>query len=63
MRYSLKCPLCNKALTIEADNNDAALERFLEEGKNHMKEDHPQVPAIPEEQLKAMIRFGMKKDE
>jgi len=63
MKYSLKCPLCSQSLTIEADNDEAALERFMEEGQNHMKEHHPQVPAMPEEQMKAMIRFGMKKEE
>jgi hypothetical protein len=63
MKYSMKCPLCNQSLTIDAENDDAAVDAFFEEGKNHMKEHHPNVPSMPEQQMQAMIRFGMKREE
>lgn len=50
-------------MTIEAENDDAAVDAFFEEGKNHMKEHHPNVPSMPEQQMQAMIRFGMKREE
>ena len=63
MKYSMKCPLCNQSMTIEAESDDAAIAAFMEEGKNHMKEQHPDAPSLPDEQMQAMIRFGMKKEE
>jgi len=63
MKYFLKCPLCSQSLTIDADTDDDAVERFMAEGKAHTEEHHPNMPAMPEEQVKAMIRFGMKKQE
>jgi len=50
-------------MTIDAENDDAAVTAFIEEGKSHMKEQHPNAPALPDEQMQAMIRFGMKKEE
>ena len=63
MKYSIKCPLCNQSTTIDAENDDAAVDAFFEESKNHMKEHHPNVPSMPEQQMQAMIRYGMKKEE
>ncbi|MBC8357978.1 MAG: hypothetical protein ISS41_00950 [Candidatus Aminicenantes bacterium] len=63
MKYSLKCPLCNQSLTIDAETENDAVEKFLSEGKVHTKKHHPNIPAMPEEQMKTMIRFGMKKQE
>lgn len=63
MQYSFKCPLCNQSLTIDAETDDEAVEKFLAEGKVHVAEHHPGAASLPEEQLKAMIRFGMKKQE
>lgn len=63
MKYSLKCPLCSQSTTIDADNDDAAVATFLKDGKKHMKEQHPMVPSMPDEQLQSMIRYGMKKEE
>lgn len=50
-------------MTIDAESDDAAVTAFMEEGKNHMKEQHPDAPSLPEEQMQAMIRFGMKKED
>ena len=63
MKYSMKCPLCNQSLTVEAENDDVAVSTFMEEGKKHMQEHHPNAPVLPDEQMQAMIRFGMKKEE
>jgi hypothetical protein len=63
VKYSLKCPLCSQSTTIDADNDDAAVAAFLEESKKHMKEQHPMVPSMPDEQLQNLIRYGMKKEE
>ncbi len=62
MNYSLKCPLCSQSITIDAESDDAAVERLLTEGKDHMKKHHPQLPAMADDQMKAMIRLGMKKE-
>jgi hypothetical protein len=50
-------------MTIDAESDDAAVTAFMEEGKNHMNEQHPNAPSLPDEQMQAMIRFGMKKEE
>ena len=63
MKYSIKCPLRNQSMSIDAESDDAAVTAFMEEGKSHMKEQHPNAPALPDEQMQAMIRFGMKKEE
>lgn len=63
MQYSFKCPLCSQSLTINAETDDEAVEKFMEEGKVHVKEHHPGMASFPEDQMKAMIRFGMKKKE
>lgn len=61
MSYSFKCPACDHTLTTEAANDDEALEKFMAAGDEHMKAVHADAPAMPEDQMREMIRTGMKK--
>jgi len=63
MQYSVKCPLCSQNLMIDAESDEAALEVILKEAKAHMETHHPFVGAMPDDQMKAMIRIGMKREK
>lgn len=63
MQYSVKCPLCSQSLTVDAESDEAAVEITLKEAKAHMETHHPFIGAMPEDQMKAMIRIGMKKEK
>lgn len=63
MPYSMKCPLCSQSLTIDAETDEDALEKIMKEAKTHVAENHPNFVSLPEEQIKAMVRAGMKKHE
>lgn len=63
MRYSIKCPLCSQSLTVDAESDEAALETILKEAKSHMEMHHPFIGALPEDQMKAMVRIGMKREK
>ena len=62
MRYLFKCPgACNYALMINAQNDDEAVDRIIETGEVHRKETHPDIPSMTREQLRNIVRSGMKK--
>ena len=63
MQYELSCPLCTQSLTIDAETDDEAMEKFMKEAKAHVVEQHPNFASAPEEMLKGMIQAGMKKKE
>lgn len=61
MNYSFKCPACDHILTVEAASDNEALEKFMAAGDEHMKAVHADAPAMPENQMKEMVRTGMVK--
>ncbi|MDP3998598.1 MAG: hypothetical protein Q8P89_03200 [bacterium] len=63
MSYSFKCPACNHVLKVEAATDEAAVEKFMAAGDEHMKAVHADMPAMPEDQMKEMVRTGMMKAE
>ena len=63
MKYSFKCPVCGHVVTVEAQSDDEAVEKINEEGKVHGAQVHPEMPAVPDDQMKQMVREGMYKEE
>lgn len=61
MQYSLACPACEHTLTVDAQNDEGAIEKFMEEGKIHLIQAHPEMAATPEEGLRNMVRTNMRK--
>lgn len=61
MTYAFQCQ-CGKTLTVEAENDDAALDQLMTVGADHMAEVHPDAPAMSDEEMKNMLRSGMKKE-
>jgi hypothetical protein len=62
MNYSFKCPApCNQELKVYAQNDDEAMGKLMAAGKVHIKEVHPNMPPMPEQQMKDMLKKGMKK--
>jgi predicted small metal-binding protein len=62
MKYSFTCPApCNYEIKVDAKNDDEAVGKIMEEGKLHAKKAHPDMPSMTEEQMKSMLRSGMKK--
>ena len=62
MKYSFKCPApCNKELNVDALTDDEAINKLMAAGKGHAKEAHPNMPPMSEQQMKDMLKAGMKK--
>jgi predicted small metal-binding protein len=62
MKYSFTCPApCNQELKVDAQNDDEAMGKLMAAGKVHVKEAHPNMPPMPEQQMKDMLKKGMKK--
>ena len=59
MTYSFQCQ-CEKTLTVDAANDDEALEKLMDVGPAHMAEAHPDAPPMSDEEMKNMLRSGMK---
>lgn len=60
MTYSFQCQ-CGKMLTVEAESDDAALDQLMSVGADHMAEVHADAPPMSDEEMKNMLRSGMKK--
>lgn len=63
MMYSFTCPApgCGHITTVEANTDDDAVDKFMTAGGEHAKTAHPAMPMMPEEQMRQMVRTGMKK--
>jgi hypothetical protein len=62
MNYSMTCPSpCNQVMKVDAKNDDEAISKLMVAGKAHMKESHPKMPPMSDEQMKSMLKAGMKK--
>ena len=62
-KYTFKCPGCSAPIVVKAENDDEAVDKLMVEGGNHKKEDHPNDPEVPEEDMKKMVREQMTKEE
>jgi predicted small metal-binding protein len=61
MKYSFKCPPpCNYEIKVDADSDAEAVGKIMQAGVVHKKEAHPDMK-VSEEQMKSMVRSGMKK--
>lgn len=51
MQYSFTCPLegCKTVMLVEAENDDEAVDRLMEEAKEHLVVAHPDVKKTEEE--------------
>ena len=62
MKYSFKCPApCNYEIKVDAQNDDEAIGKMMAAGKVHVKDAHADKPPMPEQQMKDMLKKGMKK--
>jgi hypothetical protein len=62
MKYSFKCPApCNHEIKVDAQNDEEAMNKLMAAGKVHAKEKHSDMPAMSEQQMKDMLKTGMKK--
>jgi hypothetical protein len=51
MQYSFTCPLegCKEVLTVDAKNNDEAVDMLSQRAKEHLMQKHPDVKKTDEE--------------
>jgi predicted small metal-binding protein len=62
MKYSFKCPApCNHEIKVDAPNDDEAMNKIMAAGKVHAKEAHPDMSPMSEQEMKDMLKAGMKK--
>lgn len=63
MNYSFKCPACEHTITVEAENDDEAVQKINTEGVVHAQQVHPEMPPMSEEQMTQMVRENMTREE
>jgi predicted small metal-binding protein len=62
MKYSFQCPApCNYEIKVDAQTDDEAMNKIMAAGQVHAKEAHPDMPSMSEQQMKDMLKAGMKK--
>jgi predicted small metal-binding protein len=62
MKYAFKCPSpCNHEIKVDAQNDAEAMNKLMAAGKVHAKGAHPNMPPMSEQQIKDMLKAGMKK--
>ena len=62
MKYSFTCPApCNHEMKVDAQNDDEAMNKLIAAGKVHVKEKHPDMPPMSEQEMKDKLKAGMKK--
>ncbi len=62
MKYSFTCPApCNYEVKVDAGNDGEAVGKIIKAGEAHRKQAHPDMPPMTEEQLRTIVRSGMKK--
>ena len=61
MDYSMTCPAtCNQVVKVNAKNDEEAISKLIRAGKAHMKESHPKMPPMSDEQMTKMLKVGMQ---
>ncbi len=68
MKYTYACPADGFVTTVEAENDDDAVQKFMVAGKAHMADPaylqgHQAAPPVADEEMAQMVRAGMKKVE
>ena len=62
MKYSFTCPApCNYEVKVDARDDDEAISKLMAAGKVHAKTPIPNMPPMSEQQMKDMLKSGMKK--
>jgi predicted small metal-binding protein len=62
MKYAFSCPSpCNYTINVEAQSDEEAIGKIVAAGKVHAKEAHPDMPPMTEQEMKQMVRTGMRK--
>jgi hypothetical protein len=62
MKYTFTCPANDGFVSVvEAANDDEAVAKLIEAGKEHAATVHADMQGMPAEQVKAMIMAGWKK--
>lgn len=64
-KYTFTCEQCSPAVnfTVEAENEDEAVEKLMEETKGHVGEKHPDMANASPEEAKNMIKSSLKKED
>lgn len=59
MKYTFQCPACSKALEVDAVDEEDAVNKLMEAGKEHGGEVHKDMNTPPEEMLN-LVKTNMK---
>ncbi len=71
MHYTFACPLtgCTEVMTVEAQNDDEALNKLVDTAKGHLAAAHPELQKTEEEiradiapKMLASLRSGRKSE-
>ena len=62
MQYSFTCSQGHdpQTFTVDAENEDEAVEKLMEQTQSHLTEKHSDMPSMSPEEAKNMIRSGLK---
>lgn len=68
MKYTFTCPVDGYVSTVDAENDDEAVQKLMEAGKVHMadpayQQGHQAAPPVADEEMAQMVRSGMKKED
>jgi hypothetical protein len=62
MHYTFTCAEHNAVMSVEAKNDEEALEKLTKAAKEHIKTDHAGGKPMNDEQIRQMLRDGWKKE-
>jgi len=62
MQYSFTCNQGHdpQTFTVDAENEDEAVEKLMEQTQPHLAEAHSNMPSMSPDEAKNMIRGGLK---
>lgn len=60
-KYNFKCPACGAVMSVDAENDNDAVNKLMAKGGEHMKEAHPGIPMDPN--MDKMVREQMVRGE
>ena len=63
MKYSFECPEDNSIFTVQADNDEAAIDLLTAEVSEHLEAEHMDMLLPTEQQLRDEVKSGLKKGE
>lgn len=64
MKYTFTCNQCDPSVdfSVEAENDDEAVDKLMESTKGHVAEKHPEMANASPEEAKQMITSNWKKE-